>query len=1008
MAGQKLPARAVDTGRMPQSVASRAVAAPRVVELGSALAGARRLLSRDVRAGRQQLETLHRAAPRHPGVLHWLGVARFHSGDPAAAVESLRAALELTTDSAETWRALGAAYSAQGAADDALRAFQRGLSLEPRSADLLAGAAWCHASRAELAQAEACLRRALCFEPDHLPALHGLASALFEQGCAERAAGVYARMAWLDPSHPNARLNLSRLRLVQGRFAEGWSDYLAWRLTSDEGLLLPAGARMRDEWRGQSVAGRRVLVHCEQGLGDSLQFVRYLPWLAAQGADIVLFAPEPLRRLFGGLDGVEQLIGPGEPLPPHDLQVPLMSLPALHGSTEASLPAEFPYLDVDPALQERWRARLPASARLRVGLCWRGNPRNARNGRRSLSLSELVPLLAADGAEFYSLQLGPSEAERRLLAEHGVRDLSPDLNDLADTAAAIRALDVVVSVCTSVAHLAGALGAPLELLLSAAADWRWLREREDSPWYPTARLHRQTRLGDWSGPVTRVRLALEGRRDASAASARRAEATRAANQRSRRLFRAGDLAAAEAELREAAALCPDDAALWSNLSHVVRRDGRLAEASDLARHALALAPDHADAHNNLAAALIDTADLDGALAHVERAAAAAPDDPQVLYNWSYVLEYQNRLEAALEQRAHCAALAHSPKVDVGVETLRARLEGRAPDAERLEAIRARAVRVGDHAGQVAACFALGEAYDALGETDRAFARVAEGNACERAVSPYDVGEAERLMEAVRARFSPGFVQKHRDWGDREEAPIFIVGMPRSGSSVVEQILTTHPEVEGAGETPALANTVLTLSDRFPWRGRYPDCVAELRETDWAPLGRAYRETLRTRHGLGAPRTTDKMLANFLYVGVILLALPEARIIHTLRDPRDTCFGCFRQNFSRGHLFSHDLGDLGRFHRSYERLMAYWHALFPQRVLDLSLEALVDGQERETRRLLAFCGLSYDARCLRFHESDRNAVTASHVQVRRPLNRAGIGRWRRYEEHLGPLLEALEA
>ncbi len=247
------------------------------------------------------------------------------------------------------------------------------------------------------------------------------------------------------------------------------------------------------------MAGKTILLHAEQGFGDSIQFLRYLPLVAAKGARIVLELPDSLVPLLGAGDGVAAIVRRGQSLPPFDLHCPLMSLPLAFGTTLATIPAAVPYLQAPPERVAAWRAQMPRTAVPRVGLVWSGKPSHRNDHNRSLALARLAPLLAQANVEFVSLQHDVRDTDKAALDNAAI--LRPDFTDFADTAAVIETLDLVVAVDTAVAHLAGSLAKPLWLLLPFCPDWRWMLDRTDCPWYPSARLFRQPRLGDWDSVI---------------------------------------------------------------------------------------------------------------------------------------------------------------------------------------------------------------------------------------------------------------------------------------------------------------------------------------------------------------------------------------------------------------------------------------------------------------------------------------------------------------------------
>jgi len=259
---------------------------------------------------------------------------------------------------------------------------------------------------------------------------------------------------------------------------------------------------------GEDIAGRTILLYAEQGLGDTLQFVRYAPQVAARGARVLLEVQPPLVSVLSGLQGVERVIARGEPLPDFDVECPLMSLPRAFGTTLGNVPTA-PYLRPDSQRAAHWRERLRGGEGLKVGLVWAGNPRFPGDRLRSPRLEGLRAVLDVPGVRFFGLQKGPGREDlERVPVPDGFTDLGPEIDDFADTAAIMANLDLVISSCTGPAHLAGALGVPLWVVLPYSPDWRWLTAREDSPWYPTARLFRQSRVGDWADVAERAADAL--------------------------------------------------------------------------------------------------------------------------------------------------------------------------------------------------------------------------------------------------------------------------------------------------------------------------------------------------------------------------------------------------------------------------------------------------------------------------------------------------------------------
>ena len=320
----------------------------------------------------------------------------------------------------------------------------------------------------------------------------------------------YERSLALKPDYAHAHWNLADCRLMLGDFAQGWQEYeWRWKLEQRDFAQRDFAQPL---WLGApALHGRTILLHSEFGLGDTLQFCRYATEVAALGADVVLEVQPPLVPLLSGLKGVRQVVARGAALPAFDYHCPLMSLPLAFKTDLGNVPAEIPYLASDPARVALWREKLGPKRRPRVGIAWSGS-QSQRNDKRSMALAQMLPLLG-DWAEWLSLQKEVPDSDLTLLASRGdVRHLGEELADFADTAAVVELIDVLVTVDTSVAHVPGAMGKPVWILLPFNAhDWRWMLDREDSIWYPSARLFRQAAVGDWAGVIGRVAAELQRR-----------------------------------------------------------------------------------------------------------------------------------------------------------------------------------------------------------------------------------------------------------------------------------------------------------------------------------------------------------------------------------------------------------------------------------------------------------------------------------------------------------------
>ncbi len=397
------------------------------------------------------------------------------SGDPSAAVALLQPVLRAHRSSPEAQ-------------------YQMGLSL---------------AETGQFAEAAEHFREAIAHDPRPAVFWANLGMMLKVEGRFEEALDAYAEALVRSPSDRQIRVNRAVARLHAGRFAEAWQD-AAWALEPEHSVLAPA-RRLPSLSMLPDLTGRTVLVVQEEGLGDTLQFLRYLPLLMGRGARVVVAVPRELTRLMRTVAGIAEIPDGDAPVPRHDFHTSFNGLPRAFETTLETIPCDVPYLAADPALVAHWSRRLPATQALRVGLVWAGQARPWLPGftgldrRRSASVAMLAPLAAVRGVQFVSLQKGPAAAETR---PFDMVDVMDDVRDFADTAAIVAKLDVVVSVDTSVVHLAGAMGKPVFLLDRYDNCWRWLSGREDSPWYPSLRIFRQQRVGEWGQVVARVAAAL--------------------------------------------------------------------------------------------------------------------------------------------------------------------------------------------------------------------------------------------------------------------------------------------------------------------------------------------------------------------------------------------------------------------------------------------------------------------------------------------------------------------
>lgn len=460
---------------------------------------------------------------------------------------------------------------------------------------------------------------------------------------------------------------------------------------------------------------------------------------------------------------------------------------------------------------------------------------------------------------------------------------------------------------------------------------------------------------------------------------------------------------AEKVLRRAVALAPDYAAAWSNLAGLLSETERADEAAAAYRRALAAEPGNPQLQFNLANALANTGDQAGAAEAYRAALALQPAHPGALLGLGHVLKTLGDQAGAVA--AYRACLAAGPAIGEAWWSL-ANLKTYRFDAGDIAAMRA-ALALPDlsEAARASLEYTLGKAFEDAGAYDTAFGWYAAGAARKRRTLAYDPVQTEAVNDRIIGTFSGQFLQERRGWGHADPAPIFILGLPRSGSTLIEQILASHSQVDGTSELPDLGRLAVSVG-RFRSDGvTYPEAARDLEPGDCAALGRSYIARTRRHRGSGV-FFTDKMPNNFPSIGLIRLILPNAKVIDARRHPLDSCMGSFKQLFAAGQAFSYDLFELGEYYRQYVRLMSHWDRAAPGFVLRVSYEDMVTDTEAQIRRLLEFCGLGFEPACLEFHKTGRAVRTASSEQVRRPIYTDALGSWRAFADHLGPLRSQL--
>jgi tetratricopeptide (TPR) repeat protein len=1163
------------------------------------------------------------------------------AGRPRDAIAAAHRAIELRPDHPEAWSNLGVALYEIREFREAAGAHRKAIAAKPDFAEAHSNLGNALHALRKFDDAVDAYRHAIELRPDFADAWANLGTTLHHSGRFDDGASALRRAVALAPHHADAHTGLALLLLMRGDLGEGWDEY-EWRLRSTEhkGPRFPLVP-----WQGENLAGKHIYVKAEQGLGDTLQFARYIPLLAARAGHVTLRVQQELAALLReSFAGVTVLGDRGEPAP-YQFDIALLSLPRAFRTRLETIPAAMPYLRVPADVAQRWIKRLGAMTGVKVGAAWAGNPGHINDARRSLDVALLGPLFAMQGVSLASLQFGPRAADiDRLKKDKAGKpqalDLAQELGDFSDTAGAIGALDLVITVDTSIAHLAGALGKPVWLLLPWVADWRWMFARTDTPWYPTMRLFRQKEGESWAEVIKRVAAELRavvrgdarrlmpfknaGERHAAEAAAivaleaRWVTAVEAAQPISpsqalmlaEQKRRQGFLGDAEDLARQAAAAAPDNAeaahmrgliahqsgklleaiehlqsaitinpgvaVYHANIGEMYRLAGKLDEATAAGRRAIALDANYAEAHSNVGVALFDQGKFEEALAHYDRAIATQgnfvqahsnrgnalqrlkrfaeaehayrraielqptfadawnnfgtclrelkradeaeaayrkalelnPNNPDTLDNLALAAKDLDRLDeaadlmrralaveqssdklyvhyglilldqhkqeeaAAATDRAlalnpnnHDAvnqmgrvvfergnpdaalgyyrrALALKPDMADAFNNIGNALKelGRLDDAQQayLESIRldptvtAAYVNFADamtftpgnaHLATMEALasqphemskrdrmqldFALGKAYADLKDFSRSFKHLVAGNAAKRATIAYDENATLDLFDRIEKTFTRELIEKKTGGGDPSPLPIFVLGMPRSGTTLIEQIIASHPAVHGAGELQTLNDVALSIHGPDGAKLPYPEFVPLVDAAALRQIGSRY-VSLLGQLAPGGERITDKMPSNYYFAGLIHLALPNARIIHSMRDPVDTCISCFSKLFSAEQNHTYDLGEIGRYYRRYQQLMLHWRdVLPPDRILDVRYEDIVADLEGQARRIIAHCGLPWDERCLAFHKTERPIRTASASQVRRPIYKSAVGRWRAYQDHIKPLLEALQ-
>jgi Tfp pilus assembly protein PilF/ADP-heptose:LPS heptosyltransferase len=633
----------------------------------------------------RKAEELYRKAvllePRYLQAWANLGILLQDQGRWMDAVECFRAAVALDPSSVATWSAMGRVFGKLGDLAGAEDAYRQAILHDPRDAEAYNNLGTILARRGEPESARSAFTNALELRPGFVSPLTNNAKLLRNEGRLDDAEALYREALSIEPNSAAAHWGLADVLLLRGDLPDGWEEY-EWRWALDEPPVAPN--RNEPRWMGEPCEGKRIILFAEQGLGDAIQFVRYVPLVAGRGGRVTLLVPQPLVRLFKGIPGVDNVVSVDSPGIVGDMQCSLLSLPRIFRTTIASIPASVPYLRVQDSLRESWRARCTRNTgRINVGVAWAGSGTHENDARRSIGPALLQELSGSPGVEFYSLQVGRASLhDQSDETRSGLIDYSELLSDVAETAGLIEQMDLVITVDTMVAHLAGALAKPVWVLLPSSPDWRWLLDRETSPWYPTARLIRQTGEGEWGDVIRKVKHMLTTEVHAQSNSSPNLSVPSADLEAAIRAHENGHVEEAEKQYRDALQSDPYNPEAryllavaryqqqdyreaivlgrqliqthpffpeaYSTLGNSLRKSGDLIGAEDVLRKAITLRPDFTDAHYNLGGCLCDAWRLEEAADEFLMTLRLDPHYARALNNLGLVRYRQGRIGEAAQ------------------------------------------------------------------------------------------------------------------------------------------------------------------------------------------------------------------------------------------------------------------------------------------------------------------------------------------------------------------------
>lgn len=469
-------------------------------------------------------------------------------------------------------------------------------------------------------------------------------------------------------------------------------------------------------------------------------------------------------------------------------------------------------------------------------------------------------------------------------------------------------------------------------------------------------------------------------------------------------FGEGQVDEAERMFRRAVSIAPDFVNAIIDLGGALKEQSRIEEAIECYKQATALEPRNVKAHYQLASILSPAALTYEAVESYKKTLELRPKHAGALLGLGHTLKTVGRQEEAIQAYRDCiAARPEMGEVYWSLANLKTYRLSNEDIAEMQSKVEGGGLTDESHVNFL---FALAKAYEDRGDFDRAWEYYSEGNSKRRMLEHYDPVRMEVHDDAIVEVFDKAFLEAKTDLGNPDPAPIFVVGLPRSGSTLIEQILASHSMVEGTSELPYIRRVELSLSKNRADGVNYPEAVRELGEPHFKSLGQDYLDAAQLHRTEGAPRFIDKMPNNFPSIGFIHLILPNAKIIDARRYPLDSCLSCYRQLFGQGQPFTYDLTDIGEYFLQYQRMMDHWHEVLPGRALTVQYEEVVTDFETQVRRLLEYCDLPWEEACLYYHETVRPIRTASSEQVRQPVYTKSVHFWRNHEKHLGELIEVM--